>query len=77
MLILISSSTAPLKFAPTWIRTTCRRGRYSMMKPTEPEARELVAAALKNHCYHEGGVTKSLQKGCKQHITEGNLNLFV
>jgi hypothetical protein len=48
-----------------------------MMKPTEPEARELVAAALKNHCYHEGGVTKSLQKGCKQHITEGNLNLFV
>lgn len=49
---------------------------YQQMQQTE-EANRILREAMKSHCYHEGGVTRALQRECQQDIKDGNLNLFV
>eukprot|EP01045_Picozoa_sp_COSAG04_P018841 COSAG04_NODE_1776_length_5602_cov_25.720880_2_plen_137_part_00 len=41
------------------------------------ESGAMVSRAIRNHCHHGGGASAALQKRCKDHIMQGNLNLFV
>ena len=49
---------------------------FQQMQQTE-EASRALRDAIKNHCYHGGGVSKALQRDCQQDIRDGNLNLFI
>eukprot|EP01052_Picozoa_sp_SAG31_P041519 SAG31_NODE_6317_length_2068_cov_1.582529_4_plen_71_part_00 len=57
------------KFLIDFLSSSTRSERHEVSK--------LLRNAMKNHCYHEGGVTRALQRDCQQDIRNGNFNLFM
>ena len=63
-----------LRVFTAWPR---RFQRAPSRNPGPRNSRLKVSRAIRNHCHHGGGASAALQKRCKDHIMQGNLNLFV